>query len=303
MPDQHGRTVVVTGANSGLGLRSAEALARAGARVLMGCRNEAKGKVALDLVREVATGAEPELILLDLSEPDSISAAVAAIAARTDAVDVLMNNAGVMAIPLRRNSAGWEMQFATNHLGHFALTGRLLALLRAADAPRVVTTSSMMHRTGFMRWNDLNAEHRYSRWMAYGQSKLANLLFTFELDRRARAAGAPLVAAAAHPGYASTHLQEAGADMAGGPLRALRKIGWSALNAVVGQSDAMGALPQLYAATAADVEGGQYFGPRVLEWRGLPARAGSARRSRNVDDARRLWDISEDLTGVRFVLT
>src|SRR5260221_7582385 len=173
IPDQHGRTVVVTGANSGLGLRAAEALARAGATVLMACRNEAKGKVALDLVGEAAAGPDPQLISLDLSEPDSIRAAAGAIGERTDKVDVLMNNAGVMAIPLRRNSQGWEMQFATNHLGHFALTGLLMPRLLASDAPRVVTTSSMMHRIGLMRFGDLNAEHRYSKWLAYGQSKLA----------------------------------------------------------------------------------------------------------------------------------
>ncbi|MCU1463900.1 MAG: short-chain dehydrogenase/reductase [Acidimicrobiales bacterium] len=303
MPDQHGRTIVVTGANSGLGLRSSEALARAGATVLMGCRNEAKGKVALDLVAEVATGPEPQLISLDLSEPASIRTAVDAIVERAGAVDVLMNNAGVMAIPLRRNSVGWEMQFATNHLGHFALTGLLMPRLLASGAPRVVTTSSMVHLVGAMRWDDLNAERHYRKWGAYGQSKLANLLFTYELDRKARAAGVPLVAAAAHPGYASTHLQEASVEMAGGALRSLRTAGWSALNGLIGQSDAMGALPQLRAATAPDVEGGQYFGPRLVGWRGLPTRVGSSRRSRREDDGRRLWEISEELTGVRFLLT
>jgi NAD(P)-dependent dehydrogenase (short-subunit alcohol dehydrogenase family) len=301
IPDQRGRIALVTGANSGLGLRSAEALARAGATVLMACRDQTKGKVALDVVRESAAAADPELVELDLSELDSVRAAADAVRRRTDRVDVLMNNAGVMAIPLRRTTAGHEMQFATNHLGHFALTGLLLPLLtRAGGSARVVTTSSMAHRVGSIRFDDPNWEHGYRKWLAYGQSKLANLLFTAELDRRAGAAGTQLVAVAAHPGYASTHLQAAGPEMVG---NSLAKTGMNVLNAVMGQSDAAGALPQLYGATAPAVEGGQYFGPRFLGWRGLPTLAHSSGRSRKHDDARRLWEMSEELTGVRYRFT
>ena len=188
MPDQTGRTVLITGANSGLGLRSAEALARKGARVLMACRNASKAATALDDVKRLATGADPEVVPLDLADLDSVRAAAEDVAGRTDRLDVLMNNAGVMAIPRAVTKQGFEMQLGTNHLGHFALTGLLLPLLHAAPEPRVITTSSQAHRTGRMRWDDLQWERGYERWRAYGQSKLANLLFTTKLAAKASAA-------------------------------------------------------------------------------------------------------------------
>jgi NAD(P)-dependent dehydrogenase (short-subunit alcohol dehydrogenase family) len=209
-----------------------------------------------------------------------------------------MNNAGVMAIPLRRTADDFEMQFGTNHLGHFAFTGRLLPLLLAADKPRVVSTSSQAHRIGKMRWDDLHWRKRYSKWMAYGQSKLANLLFTFELDRRAEREGTELLAAAAHPGYASTHLQAAGPEMAGSPLME-RVMDFG--NHLVAQSDADGALPQLYAATMPDVKGGEYYGPNgPFEMRGSPKKVSCAGAARDTNAAKRLWDISEQATGVTF---
>ena len=189
IPDQAGRTVVVTGATSGLGLASAKALAAAGARVLLAARNPAKAEGARDEVAAGATGPEPEVVVLDLADLESVRAGADDIAGRVASLDVLMNNAGVMALPLARTAQGFEMQLGTNHLGHFALTGLLLPQLLAAPAPRVVTTSSNMHKTGRMRWDDLQGERRYRRWPAYGQSKLANLLFTYELDRRARVRG------------------------------------------------------------------------------------------------------------------
>ena len=199
--DLDGRTVLVTGANSGLGLRSAEALAGHGARVLIACRNPDKGEAARDQVRAMATGAHRPSSCSSTSptsrrwrRPPRTSPA------RTDQLDGLMNNAGVMALPHRHTADGFEAQFGTNHLGHYALTGRLLPLLLAAPAPRVVTTSSTMHRIGRMRWDDLQHERRYQKWPVYGQSKLANLLFAFELDRRAKAAGTALRSLAAHPG-------------------------------------------------------------------------------------------------------
>lgn len=296
MPDQTGRTVLITGANSGLGLRSAEALARAGAQVLLACRDEARGKAALEAVRGLATGAEPVLVRLDLADQASVKDAAAEVAGTVDRLDVLLNNAGIMAIPLRRNPDGWEAQLATNHLGHYALTGRLLPLLRAAGAARVVTVSSQAHRIGRMRWDDLQWQRGYQRWQAYGQSKLANLLFTFELDRRARAAGSPLVAVAAHPGWSATHLQQAGPEMEGNKLMAsAARMG----NSVLAQSDAMGALPQLHAATAPGVAGGEYFGPNgPFEWRGHPRRVQASAAARDRQAAARLWEISEGLTGV-----
>ncbi|HEV3226523.1 MAG TPA: oxidoreductase [Acidimicrobiales bacterium] len=296
IPDQQGRTVLVTGANSGLGLRSAQALAKAGARVLLACRNPEKAAAALEAVEACATTAVPEVITLDLADLSSVARAADTVAIRVDKLDVLMNNAGVMAIPLQRTTDGFEMQFGTNHLGHFALTGRLLPLLLAADAPRVVSTSSQAHRTGRMRWDDLHWHRRYSKWLAYGQSKLANLLFTLELDRRAGEERSPLLAVAAHPGYAATHLQAAGPEMAGSSLMGrTMELG----NRIFAQSDAEGALPQLYAATMPNVHGGEYYGPDGLfEMRGAPKKVGRIGAARDADAARRLWNVSEKETGV-----
>jgi NAD(P)-dependent dehydrogenase (short-subunit alcohol dehydrogenase family) len=291
IPDQTGRTVLITGANSGLGLRSAEALAAKGARVLLACRNPQKAADALERVKGKATAAPPEVVPLDLADLDSVRATAVDVAGRVDALDVLMNNAGVMAVPYQKTPQGFELQLGTNHLGHFALTGLLLPQLRAADAPRVITTSSQAHRTGRMRWDDLQWERRYERWQAYGQSKLANLLFMRELATRA---GASILSAAGHPGWAATHLQSGA-----GVTKRLSALG----NHFLAQSDAMGALPQLYAATMPDVVGGDYWGPDgIAEARGHPKRVGSTAASRNMADARRLWDVSEQLTGVTFSL-
>jgi NAD(P)-dependent dehydrogenase (short-subunit alcohol dehydrogenase family) len=298
IPDQAGRTVLITGANSGLGLRSAEALAGKGARVLMGCRNETKAKAALDEVRAVATGPEPEVVRMDLADLASVRAAAEQVDGTVERLDVLMNNAGVMAVPLARTADGFEMQFGTNHLGHFALTGLLLPVLGRAQSPRVVSTSSTAHRMGRMRWDDLNwKQGRYMKWPAYGQSKLANLLFTFELDRRARAAGSDVVAVAAHPGYASTHLQATSSGR-----NTFKAAFFEVGNRLLAQSDAMGALPQLYAATMPDVVGGEYFGPDGrFESRGHPHRVGTTSAARDAESARRLWEASEALTGVSFL--
>jgi NAD(P)-dependent dehydrogenase (short-subunit alcohol dehydrogenase family) len=300
MPDQAGRTVLITGANSGLGLRSAEALASHGARVLMGCRNEARAEAARDRIARLATGPAPEVVALDLADLASVEAAAARVAATVDGLDVLMNNAGLMRIPLARTAQGFEMQFGVNHLGHFALTGRLLPVLLRATAPRVVTTASNAHRFGRIDWDDPNAERRYRKWPAYGQSKLANLLFVHELHRRALASGTDLVAVAAHPGYAATHLQTAGLELEGGRARLF--AGAVAFgNRVVAQTDAMGALPQLYAATMPDVAGDDYYGPDgLLEQRGHPKKVGGNARSTDPAAARRLWQLSEELTGVLY---
>jgi NAD(P)-dependent dehydrogenase (short-subunit alcohol dehydrogenase family) len=297
IPDQTGRTVVVTGANSGLGLRSAEALAAAGARVLLACRNEEKAAAALEAVKAKATGPAPEVVKLDLSSLASVEAAAARVDADVDRLDVLLNNAGVMAVPKARTADGFEMQFGTNHLGHFALTGHLLGALLRAPAPRVVNVSSNAHKFGSMHWDDLNWErHRYSRWGAYGQSKLSNLLFTSELQRRATAAGTTLTALAAHPGYASTNLTSGPAT--GNPfMRLATRIS----DRVMGQSDEMGALPQLYAATMPDATANDYWGPGGFqEQRGHPVRVGRSKAAQDDDSAMRLWERSEELTGVTY---
>jgi NAD(P)-dependent dehydrogenase (short-subunit alcohol dehydrogenase family) len=300
IPGQSGRTVLVTGASSGLGLRSAEALARAGATVLLGCRNAEKGAAARDRVNAVASGPAAVLVALDLADLDSVRAAGREVAERVDRLDVLMNNAGVMALPRTNSAQGFETQFATNHLGHFALTAHLLPALRRAPAARVVTTSSLFHRVARPHWDTAATARRYGKWRAYAQSKLANLLFTFELDRRARAAGLGLTSVAAHPGYAATHLQAAGPEMTGsGFRRSVSELG----NRIAAQSDAAGALPQLYAATMPDVTGGDYFGPgRWFELRGSPTRVRATKAARNQAGARRLWDLSEQLTGVPFAV-
>jgi NAD(P)-dependent dehydrogenase (short-subunit alcohol dehydrogenase family) len=297
MPDQTGRTVLVTGANSGLGLRSAEALASRGARVLMGCRNQEKAAAALEAVKNVAAEAPPEVVPLDLADIDAVRACAERLNDELERLDVLMNNAGVMAVPRQRTKQGFEMQFGTNHLGHFALTGFLLPLLRRARAPRVVTVSSGGHRMGSIRFDDLNWEKgHYWRWLAYGQSKLANLLFTGELQRRATAAGSDLVAVAAHPGYAATNLTS-------GPSagNVVYRVGSAVSDRLLGQPDHMGALPQLYAATMPDVGPNDYWGPDgFMEQRGWPKKVGRSGAARDEDAARRLWEASEELTGVTY---
>jgi NAD(P)-dependent dehydrogenase (short-subunit alcohol dehydrogenase family) len=299
VPPLEGRLAIVTGANSGLGLETARALARRGARVVLACRNPEKASAAK---REIsATAAAPdgvEALPLDLASLTSVRAFADAIHERHRALHLLVNNAGVMAIPLRRTRDGFEMQLGTNHLGHFALTGLLLDLLLTAPGARVVTVSSSMHRIGRMRFDDLHGERSYGPWRAYAQSKLANLLFAFELQRRLARKGAGVLSVAAHPGYAATNLQEAGPRERNATFMARATV---LGNRLIAQSAAMGALPTLYAATAPDVRGGDYFGPDSwFEMRGHPCRVGATARALDEQAAVRLWTVSEELTGVRF---
>ncbi len=284
MPALDGRTIVVTGANSGLGLVAAREFGRAGAHVVLAVRNTTKGEAAAATIPGSA-----EVRALDLSD----LASVRSFAEGWDGeLDVLVNNAGVMAVPRQRTKDGFELQIGTNHLGHFALTNLLLP----AITDRVVTLSSFAHRTGKIGLGDLNFERRrYGRWTAYGQSKLANLLFTLELQRRLTAARSPVRALAAHPGYAHTNLQShTGSGLQNGLM--------AVTNRVVAQSAEMGALPALYAATM-DLPGMTYVGPDGLqELRGHPAIAGRSRRALDAETAARLWELSEELTGVAFAL-
>jgi NAD(P)-dependent dehydrogenase (short-subunit alcohol dehydrogenase family) len=295
IPDQRGRVAVVTGANSGLGLATARELARAGARVVLATRSTQKGEDAASRIASTVPGAELDPAVLDLADLDSVRAFAAAAPAR---VDLLINNAGVMAAPRRVTKQGFESQLATNHLGHFALTGLLLGRLLSAPAPRVVTVSSTLHRRGTMNFDDLQGERKYSPWGAYGQSKLANLMFCFELQRRATEAGTALLSMAAHPGYAATNLQFAATD------RFYEKaIGWIG-NRVFAQSADMGALPTLYAATVPDLPGGTFVGPGGRsEQRGYPKVVTAAGKAYDEQAWRRLWDISEELTGVQYEFT
>jgi len=260
-------------------------------------RDAAKAAAALMAVKATATGPEPEVVALDLSSLASVAECAEQLGSEHDHLDVLMNNAGIMAVPKGTTADGFESQLGTNHLGHFALTGRVLPLLLAAPEPRVVSVSSNAHRFGRMHFDDLFFERsRYSRWKAYGQSKLANLLFTSELQRRAVEAHTALTALAAHPGYAATNLTS-GPAIGAALLKPLLIVG----DRLVGQPDHMGALPQLYAATMPDVLPDDYWGPDAFrEQRGHPTRVGRTARALDTDAAARLWARSEELTGVTY---
>lgn len=299
LPALSGRRVLITGANSGIGYQAARLLADRGAAVTLACRDEERGRAALDRLRAAVPEADAELLQLDLGDLTAVRRAVERWRTDHDELHVLVNNAGVMAPPLRRTADGFELQFGVNHLGHFALTGLLLDALLAAPDARVVTVSSGAHRMGRMAFDDLNWEHRrYRAWQAYGQSKLANLLFTFELHRRSAAAGLALDALAANPGYAATELQRRGPQMRDSGLGEW-VVGWA--NRLFAQDAAHGALPTVAAAGLADAQGGDYFAPDGrFETRGLPARAPVAPAATDLTAAGRLWDRSEQLTGVTF---
>jgi NAD(P)-dependent dehydrogenase (short-subunit alcohol dehydrogenase family) len=293
IPPQTGRTAVVTGANSGLGLAAARELARAGAEVVLACRNTAKGDDAARSI-DADVGAEVEVEELDLASLDSVRAFVERFRSSRDGLDILLNNAGVMGSPRRETADGFEAQLGTNHLGHFALTGLLLDRLEGREDARVVTVSSTAHKFGRINFDDLQGERRYFRWWAYGQSKLANVLFALELDRRLRAAGSTVKSLAAHPGYAATNLQTASPPLVD---RTILRV----TNLLFGQSPEMGALPLLYAATRPNLEGGLFIGPDGFEeQRGHPKVTRPVRAGRDEETARRLWEVSEELTGVSY---
>ncbi|MFD9002151.1 oxidoreductase [Streptomyces sp. NPDC059582] len=295
IPDQSGRTAVVTGANSGLGYVTARELARKGARVVVACRSEARGRAAVARLGSEIPGAQAEFARLDLADLGSVREFAAKLP--YERLDLLVNNAGVMALPYGTTSDGFETQFGVNHLGHFALTGLLSPALLATPGARVVTVSSMMHALANIDIDDLNSEHRYRRWIAYARSKTANLLFTHELTRRLAAAGSDVVAAAAHPGYAATNLQTAGPRAEGrrGAER-LMELG----NRVIAQPAEAGALPSLHAATAPGVRPDSFTGPSIAMWRGAPAPSWRARWTRDDRASARLWEASEELTGVTY---
>ncbi|MGD0313988.1 MAG: oxidoreductase [Acidimicrobiales bacterium] len=298
IPDLTGRTAVVTGANSGIGFESALALAGAGAEVVLACRDQTKGTDALDRIRRALPAATVVLEPLDLADLSSVTAFAEGFGAGHVGLDILVNNAGVMALPRRQTADGFEMQFGTNHLGHFALTGRLLDRLLARPGARVVTVTSAVAQMGRMHFDDLQGSSRYGKWSAYAQAKLANQLFTLELDRRSVASGTDLVSVGAHPGYAATNLQAVGPRMSGSGVME-RLTAWG--NTLIAQSPADGALPSLYAATDPAVAGGRCYGPdRLFAMRGHPKQVSFVRAARDPAAARRLWDVSEELTGVRF---
>ncbi|HEX4980206.1 MAG TPA: SDR family NAD(P)-dependent oxidoreductase [Ilumatobacteraceae bacterium] len=293
MPDQTGRLAVVTGANTGLGLETARALAASGASVVLAVRNLDKGKAAAAAITADHPGAEVVVQLLDLSSLDSVRAAAEGLRVAHAQIDLLINNAGVMYTPRTTTVDGFELQFGTNHLGHFAFTGLLLDRLLAVAGSRVVTVSSVAHRIrARIDFDDLQAARGYNRVAAYGRSKLANLMFTYELQRRLASADSTTIAVAAHPGVSNTELVRS--------PRVLHALN-AAFGRLVSQSASMGALPTLRAATDPAVIGGQYYGPdRFRELRGHPKLVESSRQSHDADIQRRLWAVSEDLTGVTY---
>jgi NAD(P)-dependent dehydrogenase (short-subunit alcohol dehydrogenase family) len=296
VPDQGGRTAIVTGANSGLGLIVARELARAGARVTLTSRDANKGTAALSGIKAAHPNASIEVAQLDLANLASVRAFAQRILDSHDQVDILVNNAGVMAAPRAKTTDGFELQFGTNHLGHFALTGLLMATFKQRVGTRVVTVASNNHKAGKMRLDDLQGEQHYSRWGAYAQSKLANLLFMYELDRRLKAAGLPMISVAAHPGYSATNLQ-----LSGPPL--YEQIFMRLANRLIAQTAEIGALPILYAATYPDVPGGSYVGPDgAAEMRGYPTLVQPTDRAKDLTVANELWHVSEKLTGMRYEL-
>jgi NAD(P)-dependent dehydrogenase (short-subunit alcohol dehydrogenase family) len=295
IPSQSGKTAVVTGANSGLGLIDARELARAGAKVVMAVRNVSKGESAASEIRGAVPDADVAVSQLDLGDLASVREFAERLGGEQTRPDLLINNAGVMAPPRGTTVDGFETQFGTNHLGHFALTGLLLDQLLKAPEPRVVTLSSTAHRMGKIDFDDLQRERSYNNWLAYGQSKLANLMFAFELNHRAVKAGTGLKSYAAHPGYSATNLQFAG------PARWYERLGGTIGNLIIAQSAEMGALPTLYAATLPDLPGGSFVGPDgFLEGRGHPHLVTAAGKAYDQEAWRRLWEVSEELTGVRY---
>ncbi|MDH6490420.1 oxidoreductase [Streptomyces sp. SAI-127] len=295
IPDQSGRVAVITGANSGIGYVTARELARRGARVLLACRSEARGAGAGERLVAEVPGAQVQFARLDLGDLSCVRQFAAAYP--YDRLDLLVNNAGVMALPYGTTADGFETQFGTNHLGHFALTGLLLPTLLETPAARVVTVSSTAHALANIDIDDLNSERRYRRWVAYARSKTANLLFVHELARRLAAHGSDVVAAAAHPGYAATNLQTAGPKMAGRrAAERFMRVG----NRFFAQSADAGALPTLYAATAPDVPPDSFTGPSLAGWRGSPAPSWRAPWTRDDRASQRLWAASEELTGVTY---
>lgn len=288
VPDQTGKTIVVTGANTGLGYEAAKVLAAKGARVLLACRDEARAEAAMARIRTQTPGADLAFLPLDQADLASVRRA-ADLAAQEPRLDVLLNNAGVMFPPLTRTKEGFELQFGVNHLGTFALTALLLPKLAETPGSRVVVTASLAHNRGNLQWDDLNAEKGYNRTARYADSKLANMLHFAELDRRLRAAGSPVTAVGCHPGVAATELMRHA-----GPFQVFMPLVGLFLNTAE-----QGAWPALEAATAPGVQGGEYYGPQGFrEMRGTSGLARRTAAAQDAELARRLWDVSVAMTGV-----
>ena len=298
--DQAGKTAIITGANSGLGFEATKALAEKNALVIMACRNMEKAQQAKQRILEQHSKANLEIMPLDLASLESIEQFATNFKTKHEKLHYLFNNAGVMFPPFTQTKDGFELTFGVNHLGHFALTAHLLPTLLQTPSSRVITQSSFYSKRGKIEFDNLNAEKKYSKSKAYAQSKLANLLFAFELQRKLEQANATTISVAAHPGYSNTNLQFVGPEMENSKIR---KTFMRIANTLFAQSAAKGALPMLYAATAPNIKGGEYFGPRGLFqiW-GHPKRIKPQKRALDIETARRLWEVSEQLTNIKYPL-
>ncbi len=297
IPDQAGKTIVITGANSGLGLESTRVLAGKGAHIVMACRNLEKGEAAKQEVLAQVPNASLDLMQLDLGSLDSVRAFADAYKAKYDRLDVLMNNAGIMAIPYRETADGFETQFGVNHLGHFALTGLLMDVILKTPNARIMNVTSSANWFGKINLDDLNSKQNYDRWGAYGQSKLANILFTFELQRRLDAAGADVMTNTAHPGFVITNLQVNSSQQS---ETAFEWFMYQVMEPILGQDVSMGVLSQLYGAVATDAKPATFYGPRTFNVRGYPKAAKANKIAYDESVARRLWEVSEQMTGVTY---
>lgn len=299
MPDMTGKVVIITGANSGLGLESTKAIAKKGATIVMACRNMQKAEQAKkEVIREVPN-AKLDVMQLDNASLDSVKSFAEAFKEKYDRLDLLLNNAGVMAIPRTETDDGFEMQLGVNHLAHFALTGLLLDLLTRTPNSRVHSVSSSAAWGGEIKIDDLNSEQEYGRWDAYGQSKLANAVFATELNHRLKAAGHDTIANSSHPGLVMTNLQTNSLQMSGAPFT--ERVLYGLIGPLVGQDVSMGVLPQLYASTAPQAKGGVFYGPKTFRIRGYPVEQEVNDAVDDVNLRKRFWEKSEELTGVSYL--
>ncbi len=299
IPDMTGKVVIITGANSGLGLESTKALAAKGATVVMACRNVRKAEEAKAEVLAANPAARLDVMALDNASLASVRAFADAFKAKYDRLDLLLNNAGVMAIPRALTEDGFEMQLGVNHLAHFALTGLLLDVITATPEARIHSTSSSAAFSGAINLDDLMGEKSYGRWTAYGQSKLANAAFATELNRRLQAAGHDTIANSSHPGFVMTNLQTNSMAESGAPLG--ERILYGLAGPIMAQDVSMGVLPQLYGSTAPEAKGGVFYGPKNFRVRGYPAEQKCNDALKDADLLKRFWEVSEELTGVHYL--
>ena len=298
IPDLSDKVVVVTGANSGLGFESTKTLAGKGATVVMAVRNPGKGEEARQEILKIHPQASLDLMKLDLGNLSSVHEFAAAFKAKYDRLDILLNNAGVMAIPRQETADGFEMQLGVNHLGHFALTGLLLDVIVKTPQARIHNVSSSANYTGTINFDDLMGKQNYSRWGAYGQSKLANIFFTFELQKRLSAAGFDTIANTSHPGFVMGHLQSNSVEQSGTKMEAVL---YRIIQPLVAQDISMGVLPMLYGMTARDARGGVFYGPRTFNMRGYPAEKKANKEAYDAAARKRFWEVSEELTGINYL--